>query len=73
MAYLDTTHVNPSVRAARHPLLALLLAPHPATAGRPTLERALKSHLHDVQLMLLAAILAAATIVAVAAALLLHS
>ena len=58
MAYSDITHAQ-SAETAHHPLRAWLFPPHPGVA-------------HARQ-MLLAAALSAASIVAVAAALLIHS
>jgi hypothetical protein len=73
MAYLDTTHGQSADQAARHPLTGWLFPSIPGIAARPVLQRVVKAHIRQVQQMLLAATLSAASIVAVAAALLIHS
>jgi hypothetical protein len=73
MTYLDTTHVQASVQTVRHALVTWLFPANPRLNGRPALQRALRAHVQQVQQMLLAATLSAASIVGVAAALLIHT
>jgi len=73
MAYLDTSRANAATRVIRLPLATRLLQAHAASIGRPALEQALRAHAREVRQMLVAALLAGATIIGVAVALLVRS
>lgn len=73
MAYLETNRETAATPIARHALADRLLQAHAASIGRPALEQALRAHAREVRQMLTAALLAAATIAAVAVALLIRS
>lgn len=73
MAYVDTRGGNAAAPVARRSLTERLLQPRAASGGRPAVERAFGAHTREVRQMLFAALLAAATIVAVAVALLVRS